>query len=165
MAVVTTTKSIVTIARRAVVLVTYALLLAGCSGGATGTPRIASDVFVSREDGSAPNEVALLSGTFDVDVAVTALERAGARIMLVDDRGTEYATEADVEAAEQRYVSGDFYTPNYVADPMVLDNGIQLYVDCKGVIPPPMGATFRRILREELRRAGITNATVRNAPN
>jgi len=119
MAVVTTTKRIVTIGRRAVVLVTYALLLADCSGGATGPPRIASDVFVSRVDGSAPNEVALLSGTFDVDVAVTALERAGARIVLVDDRGTDYATEADIEAAEQPR-QRRLLSPNYVADPKVL---------------------------------------------
>ncbi|MCA1694476.1 MAG: hypothetical protein LC749_06985 [Actinobacteria bacterium] len=95
-------------------------------------------------------EVALLSGIVDVDVAVTALERAGARFMLVDNRGTEYATEADVETAEQRYASRDFYTPNYVAAPKVLDDGVELYVDCKGVIPPPMGVTFRKILREEL---------------
>ena len=65
--------------------------------------------------------------------------------MLVDDRGTEYPTQADVEKAEQLHVPGDFYTPNYVADPRVVANGIELYVDCKGVIPPPMGATFRRI--------------------
>ncbi len=80
--------------------------------GKRETLRIASDVLVSREDGSAPNEVALLSGTFDVDVALTALERAGARFMLVDDRGTEYAAEAEVDAAALRHVSGDFYTPN-----------------------------------------------------
>lgn len=138
--------------------------MAACGGGDAGSLRIASDVLVSREDGSAPNEVALLSGDFDTAVAVTALERAGARFMLVDDKGTEHPTEVDVEKAEQRHVPGDFYTPNYVADPKVVDNGIELYVDCKGVIRPPMGATFRRILREELQRAGITNATVRNAP-
>ena len=138
--------------------------MAACGGGDKGALSIASDVLVSREDGSAPNEVVLLSGAFDTDQAITALERAGARFMLVDDKGTEYPTQADVEKAEQRHVAGDFYTPNYVADPKVVDDGIELYVDCKGVIPPPMGATFRRILREELQRAGITNATVRNAP-
>ncbi|MGH9278997.1 MAG: hypothetical protein ACRD12_12940 [Acidimicrobiales bacterium] len=159
-----TTSSIVARRRRAAFLLTYVLILTACSGGDTPSPRIASDVFVSREDGTVANEVAVLSGVFDVDVAVTALERAGARFSLVDNRGTEYATEADVEAAEQRYVSGDFYTPNYVAAPKVLDTGIELYVDCKGVIPPPMAATFRRILREELQRAGITDATVRNVP-
>jgi len=60
-----------------------------------------------------------MPGAFDIGVAVTALERAGARFMLVDDRGTEYATDADVEKAEQFYASGDFYTPNCVADPKV----------------------------------------------
>ncbi len=122
-------------------------------------------MLVSREDGSDPNETALLTGKFDVDVAVAALKRAGARFMLVDESGTEYPTEGDVEKAEQLHATGDFYTPNYVAEPKVRDDGIELYVDCKGVIPPPMGATFRRILREELERAGIRDATVRNAPN
>lgn len=159
----TATSSIVASSCRTVILLTYVLVLAACGGGDTRSLRIAPDVFVSREDGTAPNEVALLSGAFDVGVAVTALRRAGARFMLVDNRGTEYATEADVEAAEKRYTIGDFYTPNYVANPKVLDSGIELYVDCKGVIPPPMAATFRRILREELQRSGIRNATVTNA--
>jgi hypothetical protein len=165
MAVVTTTSTIFAGTRRAAVLVTSGLLLAACGGGDAGSLRIAPDVLVSREDGSAPNEVALLSGAFEVAVAVTALERAGARFMLVDDKGAEYPTEAEVEKAEQLHVAGGFYTPNYVAAPKVVDDGIELYVDCKGVIPPPMGATFQRILREELQRAGITNARVRNAPN
>jgi hypothetical protein len=45
-----------------VFVVTYVLLLAACSGGDMGSLRIASDVFVSSEDGWAPNEVARLSG-------------------------------------------------------------------------------------------------------
>jgi hypothetical protein len=151
-------------ARRAAALLTYAVLLAACSGRDTESISMGSDVLVSRADGSASNEVVLFSGAFDVDVAIAALERAGARFLLVDDRGTEYATEAEVEEALQRHEPGEFYTPNYVADPKVVGNGIELYVDCKGVIPTPMGATFRRILREELRRGGITKATVRNSP-
>lgn len=55
--------------------------------------------------------------------------------MRVDDKGTQYETDADVEDALQRHVTGgNFYTPNYVAAPKVLDNGVELYVDCKGVI-------------------------------
>jgi hypothetical protein len=140
------------------------LMLATCSNGGTGGLRIAPDLFVSGEDGTASNEVVMLSGDFDVHAAVTALGQTAERIMLVDDKGTEYATEEDVEAAEQRYEPGYFYTPNYVADPEVLPDGIRLYVDCKGVIPPAMARTFQKILREELTRSGIKNARVRNAP-
>jgi hypothetical protein len=149
--------------RLTAMLLAYVLIVA-CGGGETRSLKIGPDVFASREDGTAPNEVIVLSGAFEVDVAVAALRRAGDRFMFVDNRGMEYMTEADVEAAEERYATGDFYTPNYVADPKVLDHGIELYVDCKGVIPPPMAATFRKILREELERSGITNATVKNAP-
>lgn len=149
---------------RTAVLSLALLVLAGCGGGSSDALRIAPDVFVSREDGTAPNEVILVSGPFDPDVAVIALRRAGGRFLLVDNRGTEYGTEADVEAAELRLPAGDFYTPNYVAEPKVVDGGIELYVDCKGVIPPAMAATFQKILRAELLRSGITKATVRNAP-
>ncbi|HUQ64028.1 MAG TPA: hypothetical protein VM121_09755 [Acidimicrobiales bacterium] len=129
-----------------------------------GSLDIASDAFVSAEDGWAPHEFVLLSGDFDNGVAVEALRRAGARFMLVDEEGREYPTEESL-AAGTLEGPRELYSPNYVADPKILDNGIELYVDCKGVIPPPMAATFRRIVREELVRARITNAKVRNAPN
>ncbi len=128
----------------------------------TGSVRIAPDAFSSREDGSAPNEVVVLSGVFDNGVAVESLRRAGARFMLVDEEGTEYATDESLYAGTLQG-GKSLYSPNYVADPRIVANGIELYVDCKGVIPPPMAATFRRILREELDRARIMNATVRNA--
>ena len=48
----------------------------------------------------------------------------------------------------------ELYTPNYVGDPKIVARGIELYVDCKGVIEPPMRAQFLRILDEELRSLG-----------
>ena len=74
--------------------------------------------------------------------------------MLVTDDGTEHPDDASVERS-------GLYSPNYVADPQIKPDGVRMYVDCKGVIAPTMAVTFRQILREELLRAGITDATVR----
>jgi hypothetical protein len=80
---------------------------------------------------------------------VAAVRRASERFMLVDEDGHEHADE-DAAAA----VRADLYTPNYVAEPKVTPDGVSGYVDCKGVIPEEMGATFRRIMREELESLG-----------
>lgn len=160
------------------VLVICLMLLAACSGeeqagrdpGSTdltptgpGSVRIAPDLFGPLGDDLGSHESVVLSGDFDADVAVVALTLAGARFMLVDEEGTEYSTYEELEQGTL-YGPKELYSPNYVADPRILADGIELYVDCKGEVAPPMGATFRRIIREELERAGIRNAVVRNSP-
>jgi hypothetical protein len=140
----------------------FASLLAACSTDPGSKPASSSpsrSVFVAQEafgfwpDRTTSYESVLLSGQFDIDVAVSALRRAGARFILVTEDGTEHLTEESVFAT-------GLYNPNYVADPKVRADGIEFYVDCKGVIEPPMAATFRRILREELEAARIVDARV-----
>ena len=128
--------------------------------GQAGSVKIASDAFGFYADGTGSYETVRLSGTFDTELAVAALHRAGERFMLVDEEGTEYA---DLDSLEAAALPRGLYSPNYVADPRPVDGGIDLYVDCKGVIEPPMAVTFRRILREELERSEIRGA-VTNAP-
>ena len=117
---------------------------------------INADVFAYREDLGVSNEVFRVVSDSGEDKVVRALAAAGARFMLVDERGTEYRDEAGLESAAQ----ADLYTPNYVSDPEVTPDGVELYVDCKGSIEEPMAATFRTILREELESAGV-KGTVR----
>jgi hypothetical protein len=47
------------------------------------------------------------------------------------------------------------YTPNYVAGLQITAEGVEMYLDCKGVIGQRMVSTLRQILREELEAAGI----------
>ena len=76
--------------------------------------------------------------------------RVAARFLRVDQRGVEHP---DADAAEDAYDQG-YSTPNYVSDPEPQERGVQMYVDCKGVVPARMETTFRRILHEELARLG-----------
>lgn len=111
--------------------------------------QLADDVFgqVPDEYGlGASYETILLTGSFEPAAGVAALERAGSRLQMVDERGVEYATFEEVEEAS----FDDHYTPNYVSDPEIGPKGIQLYVDGKGSIEEPMRARFLQILREEL---------------
>jgi hypothetical protein len=69
--------------------------------------------------------------------------------MNVDDDGLEHE---DLESAAAR---GEYvYTPNYVSDPEPVENGLAMYVDCKGAIEPGMRDRFIQILAEELRDLG-----------
>jgi hypothetical protein len=146
----------------ALAVIAIAALIAGCStpteskpGGAR-TLVIADSVFATSADGDVANETILLTGAVDPAMGEAALHSAGERFMLVDETGVEHPTP---EAAEAALAQG-LYTPNYVADPLRTDLGIELYVDTKGWIPDPMRDTFRRILVEELIAAGVTDATV-----
>jgi hypothetical protein len=108
---------------------------------------IADDVFgpISDEWGDyASHESIKVSGT-DTDAIVVALTRAGERFFLVAETGFEFATfDEMVDAGDE------FYTPNYVSDPVIEAAGVGLYVDCKGEIRPGMRNRFVHILREEL---------------
>lgn len=113
---------------------------------------IDADVFGYREDVGVSNEVLRVESDSGDEKVVRALGAAGARFLLVDERGTEYHDEAGIETAAEN----DLYTPNYVSEPEVKAGGVELYVDCKGSIEEPMARTFRTILREELEKAGVT---------
>jgi hypothetical protein len=88
-----------------------------------------------------------------------ALNSAAPRMMLVDETGVEHPPGTDVE----ELIAQDLYTPNFVGEPDPTRMGVRLYVDCKGQFGAGVSATFRRIVREELERAGVAEATVVNA--
>ncbi len=111
---------------------------------------IAGDVFAWNDDNGSSNETVLLSGPFAEADGINALERVAARLLCVDDAGIEHTPEA----RDRGDIVGDDgemrYTPNYVSDVTSRDDGLFLYVDCKGAIEPPMAQRFLEILREEL---------------
>jgi hypothetical protein len=115
--------------------------------------QIDDDVFGEGAAWGASNEVIRLSGDFPPEEGVAALRRAGERFMLVDSRGVEYPTW---ELFNE--IGGDYYSPNYVSDPIVRPDGVRLYVDCKGGIEDAMRERFLVVLREEL--AGFADARV-----
>ncbi|WP_210648995.1 hypothetical protein [Nocardioides sp. SYSU D00065] len=111
---------------------------------------IDDDVFGPDEWGDPGSEYFVVTSAASARAVADAVARAGRRFMLVDELGREHA---DDDAAVAAFTEG-LYTPNYTADPVVTPHGVEGYVDCKGVIPAPMGVTFTRILREELERLG-----------
>ncbi|GAB3440202.1 hypothetical protein GCM10027517_14490 [Phycicoccus ginsengisoli] len=158
--------------RLAALLVVAVVCLSGCQVRLLAEPKgtapvvvqtdrghgltIDADVFAYREDVGVSNEVLRVVSDSGEEKVVRALAAAGARFMMVDEHGREYQDEAALESAAE----ADLYTPNYVSDPKVTADGVELYVDCKGAVEEPMAATFRKVLREELEAAGI-RGTVR----
>lgn len=118
---------------------------------------ITFDADVFGPDDDLPTEYFLLTGPADPTELAKAVSWAGARFMCVDETGREHP---DDETAYEETEEEGLYTPNYVADPRITPRGVEGYVDCKGGIDPRMGEAFRRILREELERREITEATV-----
>lgn len=119
------------------------------------------DVFTYRADLDMSNERFVVTGVQDAGPVIAALERASERFMGVDTRGVEYA--ADESMAESLAAGAD--SPSYVSDPKVTELGIEVYIDCKGVIEDAMAATLRKILTEELTVAGYSgrvSAVTRN---
>ena len=149
-----------------VLICALALALSACSvgsgsqggSGTTGNDTAAkdgitidADVFAYDESAGVSNETFVVSGATDQAAVVSALVKVGSRFMLVDQTGTEHHDQASLDDA----LVDDLYTPNYVSDPEVTKDGVELYIDCKGGIEDPMAQTFRTILREELTAAGI----------
>lgn len=168
--------------RAIALLVSCWLVVAGCESGdetslpiptsgsqrtgdtaATAPPRaeavqrdgvtVAADAFGFLPDGSGSYEAILVTGEVEARPVVQALLAAAGRFMLVTEDGREHPSDESV-------VASGLYSPNYVADPVVRPDGIRLYVDCKGVIAPPMAATFRQILADELAAAGVNDVVV-----
>lgn len=84
------------------------------------------------------------------------LDAAARRMLRVDETGHEHPTD---DAAEDTYTQ-HLYTPNYVSDAIDGHAGVRLFVDTKGEDIPPMASRWRRILQEELARAGVKQAHV-----
>jgi hypothetical protein len=112
--------------------------------------QIDPDVFTFQPELDMSNERFVVTGVQDAGPVVAALERASERFMGVDTNGVEHATyESLISAADAGADS-----PSYVSDPEVTERGVEVYIDCKGVIEDAMGATLRKILTEELAAAG-----------
>jgi hypothetical protein len=85
-----------------------------------------------------------------------AVDAAAERMFLVDDTGHEHASRDSVEAALS--AGQDLYTPNCVSEAMDHDAGVRLSADVKGEDIPPIARRWRKILHEELTRAGVNRA-------
>jgi hypothetical protein len=84
--------------------------------------------------------------TQDTDKAAAALRAASPRLMRVNERGQE----VDLEA------SPDEYTPGYVSEVDVTNEGLEIYVDTDGELPKAMADAMLRIVVEELVAANVT---------
>lgn len=119
--------------------------------------QIDTDVFTYQPELDMSNERFVVTDVQEAEPVIAALKRASERFMGVDTNGVEHATEESMQAA----VDAGADSPSYVSDPEVTDRGIEVYLDCKGVIEDTMAATLREILVEELsaaRYAGTVSA-------
>ena len=103
------------------------------------------DVFGWNAMDQSSNETFVVSGDVERAAVLTAIERAALRFVTIDDDGHEHP---DMEAA----AAAGRFTPGYVSDPVLTEEGIRVYVDAKGGIDPPMAHALREVLREELER-------------
>ena len=114
-------------------------------------PPVETPVVVVDDDVFAhSNESFLVVSGAPVHHVAEAVARANARFMLVDEQGTEHSGSGAPEEVLATLAEHDIYTPNYAADPVITDAGVEGHVDCKGDIDAAMGETLRRVLREEL---------------
>ena len=122
---------------------------------------IDSKVFAYNEDEGFSYETFAVAGEIEgaaEEQVLTALNRTIDRLICVGEDGVEYP---DQNAA----LTAGVYTANYASEPRRTDNGIEVYLDCKGAIEPPMEATLRRVLQEELERLDLNlsvNAVIYN---
>lgn len=114
--------------------------------------QIDPDVFTYQPATDMSLERFVVRDVDDEAPVLAALRRASDRFMAVDTNGVEHATEESLLAA----VDAGADSPSYVSDPEVTPTGIEVYVDCKGVIEDAMAHTLREILREELTAAGYS---------
>jgi hypothetical protein len=117
---------------------------------------IDSKVFAYNEEEDFSYETFAVTGDIDGAVqkqVITGLSRAIYRLMRVGEDGVEYP---DQDAA----LNAGVYTANYASEPERTENGIEVYLDCKGAIEPPMAVTLRHVLQDELERLDL-NLTVK----
>jgi len=100
---------------------------------------IESDVFTYLPDMDMSKETFVVTDVQDAGPVLMALQRAAERFLSVAETGVEHTDEASLHAAS----SADLDTPNYVSDPELTDQGVQMYVDCKGVVAEPMAVKLR----------------------
>lgn len=122
---------------------------------------IEDDVYAATDDpgeaNGAFNESIVVESDGPQGLVILALTRAANRMLWVDEDGHE---QNRLEL--MRTPQNEVYTPNSVTD-VTLDANSNpgFYIDCKGVITPPMAERFQQILIEELKFQGVTTALVR----
>ena len=99
------------------------------------------------------SERAIIRSSVGRDAVVEALQRVVARAMTLSMRGVEASSETDDDLSDPD-------TPNYANYTVLEDGRVELYVDCQGRVGLRRSRALRRILREELRRSGVTSASV-----
>ena len=114
--------------------------------------QIDPDVFTYQPAMDMSVERFVVRDVADEEAVLAALGRASDRFMAVDTNGVEHASEESMLAA----VDAGADSPSYVSDPEVTPTGVEVYVDCKGVIEDAMANTLRGILREELTAVGYS---------
>jgi hypothetical protein len=115
-------------------------------------------VFASADGlGRDANETVVVRGS-EVDTIRVALERAVARWWLVDGLGWEH-TPSDTGWQLREGLAG--HSCQYDSGVRNEPDGLTVTIDCRGLIPPAMAATYLRILVEELSAGGVSDVSVR----
>ena len=114
--------------------------------------QIDPDVFTYEPALDMSLERFLVRDVEDAGPVLTALTRASERFMDVDTTGVEHSSEKSMSAA----VDAGADSPSFVSDPEVTKDGIEVYVDCNGVIEDSMALKLREILTEELAAVGYS---------
>lgn len=106
-------------------------------------------------------DTSILVRTSQRDQARAALERCTDRLSGVSYSGGEYASEEEFEASlgEGQELGVDDDIPSWVSDPHVRDDGVAIVFD-SAWMRLPMMVTMIKIVREELRAAGVSDALI-----
>lgn len=109
-------------------------------------------------------DTSILVRTSQRDQARAALERCTGRLNLVSYTGGEYASAEEFEASlgEGQFLGTDDDIPSWVSEPEVHDDGVAIVFD-SAWMRLPMMVTMIKIVREELRAAGVSDALITSA--
>jgi hypothetical protein len=131
-----------------------------------GDVTIDSRVFEAEDDtGEGAREDVLIADADDVAAATGALERAASRWWLIDGAGNDHvegtrAYDAWQEAMIEGEISERAHGLKFVSNITHDARGPWLFIDAQSLIRPRMREAYLRVLREELDRAGVRQATV-----
>lgn len=130
-----------------------------------GTPEVDPTLFAAQG-----RSIEYFDTTFCVisnapDAVQIALSRATRRIRLVSEDGGEYADDEELMAALEGVETGfEPSTPNYVSEPTVSGQVVDVYIDTKSAMWPAMMIKIIEIVLDELERENVTEAIIMPAP-
>lgn len=110
-------------------------------------------------------DTSILVRTSQRKKARAALRNCTDRLLLVSYSGGEFASYEEFEAslAEGEQLGVDDDTPEYVSDPEVRGDGVAIFFD--SWMRFPMMVTMIKIVRQELRAAGVEQAYITSLPS